>query len=387
MPAPGVQVNVAARRAARGTRLATATTFVMDFAEKGPYDTPTEVTTLAEFAATFGDPTAYAIGSQATELILALGGASVIFVRAGGPLTGRTDTEDNHATATDADWLRAADSIGPQFGLGQLVAPGQTSAAFLSGLQTRAAASGRFAILDAPETDVLATLTAYAATVVNDPGSQASTLAGWTALVPDGAGGDREMPGSVHLAGVIAAADRETGTHVNVQPIGTAAGVGLTTVSGLTHRYTRDEQDTLYDLGVSVADVETDAAGNGLVYVRGVRTLAVSSPEWRQIGWWRQLQSLAFRLRAVAASLGGGVDGVLSGQDALDRIRVRLTGPVSDDYKAGALYGDTDADAYEVLVDATPAELAEGLVTAAVEVRLAPGLERAVINVSSIPIA
>lgn len=381
MPAPGIKVTIGARRAARGARLDTATGFLLGFASAGPYNTPTEFASPGEFAATFGAPTAYGLGSQSAEALLRIGGGTGFFVRVGGPETGRTPTEDNHATAADADWLRARDSLQPKYGQGQILAPGMTSLPVLQGLQTHAVAHGRFAVLDAPVTTDKAALLTHAGALVNGPGSEASALAGYTCEVPDGADGDRELPGSVHLAGVIAHSDRTAG-FPNVLPIGPTAGAGRAPyVTGLTHDFSDDDLDDLYDAGVSIARSDDG------VYVDGTRTLAVASEEWRQIGWYRQLQSLGARIHAAVSRLKGGTDGLISNAEALTRIRTAISGPVADDYARGALYGDTPEDAYEVIVEATPADLAQGLVNASVEVSLSPSLERAHIDLQSIPLA
>jgi hypothetical protein len=85
MTAPGSEVIVRTRPGRRGAPTATGTAFMPILAERGPVNTPVEVSSAADYADTFGDRVSYGFGFDAVELFTGERGGVMQLVRAAGP--------------------------------------------------------------------------------------------------------------------------------------------------------------------------------------------------------------------------------------------------------------------------------------------------------------
>lgn len=380
MSSPMVIADSSAEPARTADPTDTAVTHVVGFAASGPYDTPTEIFSAEQFENVFGGETGWGLGHQAVRSVEELADTPMVFSRASGPVAGRTETVDNHATATTADWLRALNAIDRSWGPGQVIMPGQTDPAAIAGLTAHAKATNRCALVDAPPTAATdkTALAAYAAGVAGAGNLDHAGLFGYVWRGPSATGALVDLPGSIHAAGVTAHLDRQT-TDANEAPIA-ARGYGRTRLAkGVTHRFSFGfpgcDYDALYAAGVNLA-VNDRSRGTRLY---GFRSLAVGDPGWRQLNWHRERMSLTARLDDLNEDFLGLQ---LYAADALALVEATLRGPLEADAAKGALHGPTeefpDREPYRIEVTAGSPDAA-GLyaVTTTVWASFSPHAEQA----------
>jgi hypothetical protein len=283
-------------------------------------------------------------------------------------LTGGTD---DHTNATDTEWDAALDLFGPELGPGQVAMPGRTTDTAHQNLLAHAAANNRRALIDLADTYTVATLTTAAAAARSD-GDKGAAFAPW-ALVPGIAGGStRTVPYSAVEAGIIARND-SAGLSPNV-PAANLNGVARYAIGLSQPEWSKADRATLNGAGVNVARIM-----NGDLKTYGYRTLA--SPTGSQLDLEfsnsRLVMEIVARLEAVGdryvfAQIDGR--GFTLGDFASD-----LAAELTPYYNAGSLYGSTQAEAFSIDVGPQinpPDQLEQGVLSAQVNVRLAPFAEQ-----------
>jgi len=361
MPRPQIVVNVAAALARRGAPTATGTAFLLYAAATGAI-TPTRCRTSAD-ATTSGAPATIAAW---VGYCLAAGAPEVILLRA---------EAANVAAVTQPEWQAGLVKFSDEYGAGQVLIPGVNTAAAYAALLAHSAATGRCVLLDgASNVTASAASTAALGLAASQGAARAGFIAPWVTM-PGPAGTTIDTPGSVLAAGRAAAGDAAAG-HANNAPAGDQGrGAGEIAGNTPTMLYTNAELDTLHDAGVSV-----------IRPIRGVPTLygwrSVSSDSrFRQLNVGRFMMQLGTGIFAAADRyLFRQIDaqGLLFAE-----LEGALRGYLAPLYSAGALFGDTADDAFDVDVQAvnTPTTIAAGELHAAVAVKLTPHTEKVVIDV------
>lgn len=264
---------------------------------------------------------------------------------------------DDHGNATDSQWETVIGLFTKDLGPGQIAMPGRTTTSSHAALLTHAVANNRIALLDLADSSSASTLAAAAANDRAASGAEhGATFAAW-ALIPgivDTGGVQRTVPYSAIAAGIMARNDK-AGIDPNVPSAGIVNGVAQYAI-GLTHTYSDADRDTLNAAGVNVA-----ISKNGAIVTYGYRTLADPDADIEHA----PLSNARLEMLITAegeAILESFVFAQIDGQGfTLSDVNAELRAMLDLHYKAGALYGATAADAYQVITDApvnTPATAA-----------------------------
>lgn len=361
MSRPQITVEVTAALPRRGTDSATGTAFVVFAGATGP-TTPTVCLSQAA-ATTAGVPDAVAawVGDALTQ-----GAPRVVALRA---------TAVDAEAVTQAEWTTALNKLTADHGVGQVLIPGVATPAAYAAMLDHADRFGRTVLLDAASAAASAGLVTAATGLAAAAGAErAALLAGWVE-VPAG-GTTRQIPGSVAVAGLAARGDSTVG-HTNHAPAGTqsrSAGV-VAGGTGVTVTYTDTELDSLHDAGVSAIRMV-----DGTPTLFGWVSLS-DDDRFRQLNVGRTAMMLGDQIGRLAR------DFLFRPIDAQGHLYAELDGALRGYLQplwgAGALYGATAEDAYDVEVGAlnTPATAAAGQLHAAIEVALTPHTERITISI------
>lgn len=285
------------------------------------------------------------------------------------PLAGGND---DHAAVTDADWLAALDRFGAHLGPGQVLAPGATSTAIQGGLLDHAGERNRVALLDAPDTGVVASLSAAAATArgaAPDNARWGEFWAPWVRIAGLAGGTTRVIAPSPIMAGMIARSDG-AGNSVGT-PAANLNGVTRSVVR-LQHEFVDADLEALYATGVNLIKVSPFAG----IMAYGDTSLAdrASEPAWGGFAANRVVMAIAAQGAALLE------------QRVFSVIRAALLSAVAGDllamlgpfYTDGSLIGDTREEAYRVDVGPTvntPETIANRELHAVIAIRTSPAAE------------
>jgi phage tail sheath protein FI len=300
---------------------------------------------------------------------------------------------DDHANATDTQWVNALNLFGADLGPGQVSQVGRTTTQAHTDTIAHAYARNRFAILDGPDTAVKATLAAAPDAVDSLTGSRRGAMyAPWVNVAGSAPGTTKTVPPSAVVAGRTAVTDSLAG--VNQPPAG-EYGISVT---GLSVTATFTDTDA-QELGAPDSSSLTRGAvnllrvRNGQVVIYGDRTVAEKTAN--PLHWMASNERLDMQIKAEAGVIGDSflfrqIDG---GGLTLGAWRGQLEAMLNRFYLAGSLYADaTDPraeTAYYVDVGAqvnTPTTLANGELHAVLSVRMSPFAELVQIQVVKVPI-
>lgn len=292
--------------------------------------------------------------------------------------TAMTGGSDDHASIVTASYTAALTRFARTLGPGQVSVPGATAQAVQTVVMDHAAANNRVALVDAPDTATVATITANAAALRALSSARYGALFGpWVQIPGLVAGTVRTVPYSALEAGLIARSDGQSGRAVEAAagPRGVAAYA-----LGLSQTYTDAEYGTLNEGGVSMGRIRF-----GQVTTYGFRGLGA--------GVWTQFTAARLRMAIQAEAEVIAADFVFSKIDGRGFTQARfggaLNGMLLAYYAADALYGATADEAYRVDTSDdvnTPATKADGELHAVITVRISPFAELVVIELVSLPI-
>lgn len=329
-------------------------------------DGPTKpCVSLAEYAARFGSRAAHIT----TTDVIPYDSAEFFFREGGSELfVSRT------ADATEPVLTTALSLFPRDRGPGQVFAPGRTTEPQALILADHAKANNRVAILDAPNSDVVATLTG------------ASSIAGITAaseryaalfapyITVPGVTSDttRDIPPSALVAGIMS---RNDGLGVSPnEPSAGVNGISLTALD-VVESFTDADRETLNANGVNLLRQMYDG-----VRIYGYRTLADPADATEQ-NWL--LLSNARLFMAIQAELDATAENFVFKQiDGDGRLIARyggaMTGVLLPWWRKGSLYGSTPEAAFKVDVGPnvnTIETIAAGELRAVIAVRCSPFAE------------
>lgn len=363
MARPKIVVNVAAALQRRGAPTDTGVAFVVFADAAGPTE-PVECTSKADaLAASVPEGIATWIGD-----ILNQGAPKVWALRATAAL----------ATPTEAEWTTALNLLTRDMGPGQVLIPGVTVGAAHSALLAHSTAFGRTVLLDVAEDATAATVATAASGLAAAQGSDKATICDGWSILPGPAGVPRNVPASVITAGLAGRNDATAG-HANNAPAGDQGrGAGFVNGAlGLVTPRTDAELDTLHDAGVS-----TYRSIRGQVQLYGWVSLS-TEPRFRQLNWGRMAMQLQYGLAALNEKF---LFRQIDGQGLLfAEVEGANRGYLKPLWTAGALYGATPADAFDVDVAGvnTPETSAAGELHSAVAVSFSPHTEQVVVDVTT----
>jgi hypothetical protein len=288
---------------------------------------------------------------------------------------------DDLAGITDASWESALDLFVKGYGPGQVLAPGETDADVQAALLEHAEANNRVALLDAPNTDVLATIEAAATAATDtDLGSFGAMFGPWAKVPGSASGTSRSVPYSAVQAGLEAKRDRIESPNVP------AAGRSypLNYVQSLAFEFSDDDRTELNGYGVNVAK-----SVGGVRETYGYRSLADPDTDtnWVQFNYSRLRMAIAARAEDIGESfLFEQIDG--KGLK-LSEFGSAIAGMLLGFYIAGSLYGETPDEAFRVDVGPsvnTDETLSAGELHAVAAVRMSPHAEVVLIEIVKTPI-
>lgn len=316
-------------------------------------------------------------------IVLSAGPSSNLPVAAAAaPLAGGTDG----AAIADADYQAALDRIGVEYGPGQIVAPGRVTNGGYLQVMAHAISHNRFALLDAPDTSNDATIEAAAQGVFGAPGLArrfTQMIGPWTMAPGLTTYTQRDIPPIAFLAALYA----RLGTNPNVNT--SAAGINgqAQWIQDLSQpNFNSSQRDALAAATVTLARREF----GGFLRVKGNRTLADPSLDanWSMAPGVRAIMWFAHRARLVGAA-HEFLDLDPFGHE-LAAFKGDLMGEAKKLYDAGALWAPSGNPADAIVVDVgpsanPPAQLAQGIEVANVELRTSPTPDRTVINLVKVP--
>ena len=290
-------------------------------------------------------------------------------------LTGGTD---DRANAVDAHYLAALTQFTEDLGPGQVACPGGTTAARQNQLLDHAATYNRIALLDGPDTGVKATALSAAGAITSANARFGGMFGPWIKVPGVTPGTFRTIPPSLVVAGIIARNDGSGHT-----PNEAAAGDLGQSLFGLDVSqvaWSKSDRGELNTAGFNVVRFM-----DGGVRVYGFRSLAdpVTEDNYINLANMRLYMEIAAKADAIAERY---VFRQLDGQrHTVSEYGGALTGMLLPYHAAGALYGETASEAFNVDVGEavnTDATMAAGQLNAKIALRMSPFAEDVIINLT-----
>lgn len=263
-------------------------------------------------------------------------GSLIPAVAASTALTGGTD---DRANATTTDWKAGLDRFAREFGPGQVAYAGLTASQGHLDLKAHAASANRRALLDAPDTAVVGSLTSAVSGARGTNDTKAIFLAPMIIVPGIASGTTREIYPSAIAAGLIAKADSETGS-------ANTPAAGVRGISSWALGVKRKWSDAEYDQ-LNTGGVMTFREISETVRLYGYRSLL--SPTAAQQAY-NSFNNSRLQMQIYALAEARAQNFLL--QEITRRSLADLAGQVTGDlqklYKAGAFFGDTPDVAYKV---------------------------------------
>lgn len=289
-----------------------------------------------------------------------------------------TGGDDDLAAVTDTQYTDALDSLHSGLGAGQVSIPGTQDADLQAALLAHAAEHNRVAMIDIPDSNVVATLTAAAATLRADVNARYGGFFGPRATVPGIIPNTtREVPYSAVQAGITARLGSST------EPAAGANGQARYALS-VKYDFSDAEREELNEAGVNIAR----NMFNG-VRTYGYRTLVdpIDYPDWIQLNGVRTMMAIKAEAEQIAEEYafknidGRGINfGKFGGS---------LMGMLIPYYERAQIYGATPQEAFYVDTGPavnTPETIADGQTRAVIAVRTSPFGELVVIDIVKRPL-
>lgn len=283
-------------------------------------------------------------------------------------------------TIADAHWLTGLGRFTADLGPGQVFAPGRTTSAGHIQLANHALSNNRIALLDAPDTAVVGTITALPALVI-DTSAKRSRYSGmfapWLRIPGITSGSVRSIPPSPAVAGLMARNDGD-GFSPN-EPAAGDRGI-FRTVLSVSQIWDDTSRQSLNAAGV---DVIRDMFGTRKLY--GYRTVADPTTDAR----WINLANSRLH-RAVAALAGAVAERYMFRQIDGERRLINEFGAAiigeacMPFFLEGSLYGTTPDEAFFVDVGPTvntDTTIANNELHAVIQLRMSPFGEEITIEI------
>lgn len=356
---------------------------------------PTLVRSLDGYEALFGDRSGGAVLYDAIDTYFREGGgkayvSAVPTTPSAAAATRSRRRKPETETTTDApadaevapqaatsDLIAALDLFADSLGPGQISVPGNVDPTVNTAILDHCLDHNRVALLEGPPAADADALTAYASTMRTHAAARYAALFCPLAVIPGVATGTTRSVGwSAIEAGIIARNDSH-----GLNPDVPAAGVnGASSYAiDLETRFSDADYTALNEAGVNMAQYRW-----GALETYGYRTLVdvTQVPEWWSFGFARLHMAIVAEAGAIAERyVFSQIDG--RGKK-IAQFGGDLRGMLVPFYEAGALYGETAEDAFQVNVGPavnTPESIAAGELHAVLMVRMSPFAEYVVIEI------
>jgi hypothetical protein len=340
--------------------------------------------------------------SQTSQLVnLALGASALLpAALAAGSIGTTTTGTDDRVNITDAQWRTALGRFTKDMGPGQVTQVGRTTNQAYIDTLTHAAATGRTAILDLPDSPTPATLTSATTALrnqVDTSGNPLDTFGGafgpWVVIPGLTPNTTRIVPPSALVCGRIAASDA-SGNSPNQPAAGFPEGVANYVIGLSQPAYDNGSgiavtRDAMYALGVNLI-----VSRYGVVEVFGWRTLVDTNGIWQD---WTNLANRRLAMAMTAESNAIMENYILKEIDGAGRLFSKMKGQVQAMcgryYALGSLYDGGSGvaeDAYYVDTGSnvnTPATIANREAHVAIACRMAEDAELVVFEIAKIPVS
>jgi hypothetical protein len=393
MTRPGTQIisrDQAPPRSAPPTQ--TGPWFAVGQTATGPLNTPTLVRSLASYESTFGARSGGTLLYDAVETFFREGGSRVYIsaipttpsaTAAEAKPTKKTAAKEGEepeaqAAPTTAQLQAALDAFAKTLGPGQVSIPGNSDPTMYDALLAHAEATNRVALLDVPPgVSTAAALVSIATGLHDSDGARFGALFGPWAVVPGTAGGtSRSVPYSAVEAGIIAR-NEALGLNPNIAAAG-QNGLSIF-ATDLAAQYTDLEYEQLNDAGVDMARLIY-----GGVETYGYRTVVDAAVDslWESFGNSRLHMAICAQADAIAERyVFAQIDGR---RKKIAQFGSELAGMLAPFYDAGALYGASPEEAFDVDVGNqvnTDETIAAGELHAVLKVKMSPFAEAVIIEI------
>lgn len=290
------------------------------------------------------------------------------------PLTGGTD---DRASVTDTVKVAALDLFPASLGPGQVSIPGGTTTTVHLGLRAHARAKNRQAVLDAPDTATVGTLTGLN-TGVND--EYGATFSPWLVVPGYVPNTTRVVPMSAFVAAKMAATDAAFGPN---EPAAGHNGRAVWAI-GVSQTYDQASRQTLNEAGINVVRL----IGNTPT-IYGYRTNADPNIATDWLGL--NNQRLRMAITAEAFDIGEVYEfRQIDGRGHLfAEVGGAMAGRMLDHYKRGEVYGSTPDEAYAVDTGPTvntPVTIGNDELHILVSAKMSPFAEMVVFEITKVGI-
>jgi phage tail sheath protein FI len=369
VPLPGYQVNIIETPPGGQQYVDIATLFAVGKAQKEDFGL---VYSIDQFNTLFGDRQP---GSSLYDGVQ-------VFFREGGF---RAYVASVPMTADAEAIAEASTQFVSDYGPGTLTAFGETDNEVHLALAEQTAI-GRIALLDAPDTAVVADLISASAAITGEAnlhGDRFSAMfAPWDVapgLVP---GTTRTVPPSARVAGNLARNDAQG--YSSGDPASGVLGIAKYVQSLSQPAWSDADRQTLNEASINVSRMVQMG-----VRTYGWRSLAdqVLDQNWTMFNGSRTIMAIKSSLNITAENF------VFSKLDSMARVTAKYAGAISnvclEYYNNGDLYGDTSKEAFSVDTGPavnTDASFAQGILSANVGLRTASMAEQVIINIAKVPI-
>lgn len=365
MALPGTVVTTSAAGARRGLPTATGTLFVAAPFSAGTLGVVHQLDTFADYAGNgLGTRTGGATAVyDAIESYFAEGGSTVYAVRVG---TG-------YATVAAALAL-----LGPEYGPGQVIAPGDTTAH--AALITHAVTNNRFAILDADGVGI--TIPPVSGSTTNRTAPASGAVAGRIARSDETRSPNQWPAGDEGYFRWVLDVQNAADSTAAISAATTLFAATVTSADYaagfLAGHFTDAQRETLNNARVNVIK-----PGDQGVQVYGARTLS-SAPEFAWAGNSRLRMYLADRLKKASEQfLFQQITPAL-----IARARAVWLGVLDEEYTRGAIFGDSPDDAYDVDTSTNTTEtIADGRLLGVATYKPSPTAERVELELAQTSLA
>lgn len=296
-----------------------------------------------------------------------------------------TGGDDDVANITAAQFVAGLTPFqDTNLGGGQVAVPGRTDATVYAALKAHAEAYERLAILDAAFGNDVSEMLA-----VDTSAYRSSHVALYYPWVKsgrfDGVAGTKFYPPSIYALGACARVDRTIGTH--------KAPANMPAYNAIDVERNADGSPMFTDaargsLNAKQINVIAPIANEG-IKIYGARVLHAQGETRVQFVHERRVLNLIY----YSAKLGysWAVFQVVDGAGKLFRdLKTSGQNFLRSLWRAGALHGKTEAEAFVVTADESnnpPEELEQGRVHVQMGVKLSPTAEQVIINIDSVPLS
>lgn len=269
-------------------------------------------------------------------------------------------------------------------GTGQVAVPGQTDSSVYAALKTHAENYQRLAIIDAALGNDVSEMLATDTTAYRS--SHVALYYPWVKMLNlSGKNETKFYPPSIFAVGACAKVDREQGTHKAPANIHVPNALDVERNTDDTPMFSDNARESLNAKQINVI---APIQGEG-IKIYGARLLYPAGETRVRFVHERRMLNLIFYTAKLG--LAWAVFATVDGSGRLFRdLRSSAGNFLRSLWRAGALFGETEPEAFVVTADESnnpPEELENGKVHVQIGVKLSPTAEQIIVNIDSVPLS